>query len=266
MRPCDGPIYRGQKMNLTGKVALVTGGGSGIGKATAQRMVELGATVLIGDVRRDGDEVAAEIGAEYVTLDVSDPAAYHSAFAHAIENHGCLDVLHLNAGVQSSPVGVEIGTDGFKWVTPEVIRRVFSVNYEGVVNGVLTARRLATPPADIVVTASNAGVTALPIDPVYSSSKHAVIGFLRSVTAQLEAEGIRIQALCPGGTNTAIIPPDLHEGREFAPASFQAEAVINALENGKPGDVWMATDENMPYWTYTFPIVRRDPRKANVFG
>jgi NAD(P)-dependent dehydrogenase (short-subunit alcohol dehydrogenase family) len=253
-------------MNFKGRVALITGGGSGIGKATAQRLVERGATVLIGDVRPDGVAIAAEIGAEYVTLDVTDPTTYDAAFTRAIESHGRLDILHLNAGIQSSPVGVEIGKDGFKWVSPEVIRRVFAVNYEGVVDGVLAARHLDTPPADIIITASNASVTALPIDPVYASSKHAVIGFLRSTAAQLQTEGIRIQALCPGGTDTAIIPPDLYEGHSFAPPGYQAEAVINALENGKPGDVWMATDANMPYWTYTFPTIRRDPSKSGVFS
>jgi len=253
-------------MELAGKVALVTGGGSGIGKATAERLTELGATVVIGDVRPDGEAVATEIGATYVTLDVTDPAAYDAAFARTVHDHGHLDILHLNAGIQSSPVGVDIGTDGFKWVTTEVIRKVFAVNYEGVVNGVVAARRLAAPPADIIITASNASVTPLPIDPVYSSAKHALIGFLRSTTDHLHAEGVRLQAICPGGTATEIVAPDLLEGRTFAPPSYQADAVVNALQNGKPGDVWMATDENMPYWTYTFPPVRRDPSKTSVYG
>lgn len=253
-------------MDLTGKVALITGGGSGIGKATAQRLVEMNATVVIGDVRPDGEAVAAEIGAKYVHLDVTDQSAYDAAFEQTVADFGKLDILHLNAGIQSSPVGVNIGTDGFKWVNEEVIRRVFAVNYYGVVHGVLAARQLAAPPADIVITASRAGVTPLPIDPVYGSSKHAVIGFIRSTFDQLAAEGVRLQAICPGGTATEIIPPDLAAGYNFAPPTYQADAVLNALENGKPGDVWMATDPNARYWTYTFPTVHLAPSKTNALS
>jgi len=256
----------GDVVELAGKVALITGGGSGIGKATAARFIELGADVVIADVRPDGPAVAAELGADYISLDVRDVQAYVDAFAHTLATYGRLDILHLNAGVGSSPPGENLGLNGFAWVTPEAIRKVFSINYEGVINGIVTARRLSPPPADVVVTASNTAVTPLPVDPVYCSSKHAVIGFIRSTADQLATEGVRIQALCPGGTDTAMIPPDLAVGRTFSPPSYQAEGVVHALENGKPGDVWMATDEGMPYWTFTFPEVPRDPKKKNLLG
>ncbi|CAI7980975.1 hypothetical protein FRAHR75_940011 [Frankia sp. Hr75.2] len=159
--------------------------------------------------------------------------------------------------------GTPQGDDPFAWVTAEGFRRVSEINVRGVVNGVVAARHLPPHqrPADIVITASVAGVAALPVDPLYSMSKHAVIGFARSIAPTLDGVGIRLQVICPGGVDTALPPPDLRiAGRVFAPASYIADGVLHALEVGAAGDVWMATDAGLPYWKYEFtPIPRAAP-------
>ncbi len=241
------------------RVALITGGASGIGRATAQRLVEAGDRVVIADVAVDGAKVAADIGATFVHLDVSQRVAWDRALAVVTELFGRLDLVHLNAGVQASPRGEPLGDDPFKWVTPELYRRVTGPNVEGVINGIMASKELdaAHRPGDILVTASLAGLSALPVDPLYCMSKHAVIGFVRSIAPALSGLGIRIQAICPGGIDTPLPPPDLRiPGRVFAPPSYIAQAVLHALDAGTAGDIWMATDADVPYWKYEFAPVR----------
>jgi NAD(P)-dependent dehydrogenase (short-subunit alcohol dehydrogenase family) len=245
---------------MKSRVALITGGASGIGRATAERLIAAGGRVVIADVASDGETVADQIGATFHRLDVSDADAWGSALASVNETLGGLDLLHLNAGVQSAPRGVPLGDDPFAWVTQAGFRRVSEINVRGVVNGVIAARHLPPHerPADIVITASIAGVAPLSVDPLYSMSKHAVIGFARSIAPTLDAVGIRLQVICPGGVDTALPPPDLRiPGHVFAPASYIADGVLHALEMGAAGDVWMATDAGVPYWKYEFTPVRR---------
>lgn len=248
---------------MRSRVALITGGASGIGRATAERLIAAGGHVVIADVAPDGASVADQIGARFHRLDVSDADGWEVALASTVESFGRLDLLHLNAGVQSAPTGVPLGDDPFAWVTPEGFRRVSEINVRGVVNGVVAARHLPSEqrPSDIVVTASVAGVTALSVDPLYSMSKHAVIGFARSIAPTLDGIGIRIQVICPGGVDTALPPPDLRiPGRVFAPPSYIADGVLHALEVGTAGDIWMATDTGLPYWKYEFtPVPRAAP-------
>ena len=99
--------------------------------------------------------------------------------------------------VDDDPLGLA-GSAGY--------RRVFAVNVDGVVLGLAALRPLLAPGASVVVTASQAGLTPLPFDPYYAMTKHAVVGFVRSMAPPLAAVDIRINALCPGGIDTAIVP------------------------------------------------------------
>jgi len=160
--------------------ALVTGGASGIGAATVALLEKGGAEVQVLDLS-DG-------------FDVSDPAAWESV--------GPVELAFLNAGVATGETDVAALTD-------EQYRRALGANVDGVVFGVRRLARVMEPGSAIVATASLAGLTAMPHDPVYTLTKHAVVGFVRSVAPQLAARGIRANVICPGYADTPIVPDEL---------------------------------------------------------
>jgi NAD(P)-dependent dehydrogenase (short-subunit alcohol dehydrogenase family) len=184
-----------------GKVAWVTGGANGIGAATVRRLARGGAKVLVSDVdEARGAALAAEIGGAFVRCDVADPADSLAAVALAVDRFGGLDLAFLNAGVMT---GFDL-EDGF---SPEAYRRVMGINLDGVVFGVhaaLPALR-ARGGGDIVATASMAGLTATPFDPIYGTNKSAVVGLVRSLGPRYVSAGIRLNAICPSFADTAII-------------------------------------------------------------
>ena len=192
--------------------ALITGGRGGIGRAIA---------AALGD-------------AEVVTLDLPEFDAGDPATWRALE--GEFDAAFLNAGVVTGEA--EIGA-----LSDEQYRRAVGANLDGVVFGVREcAARLMPNGGAIVATASLAGLTATPMDPIYALTKHAVVGFVRSVAPQLAERGIRISALCPGFTDTAIVVDEIR-GELRAPLmepSFVAQAALEALNDPEPGGAWVA--------------------------
>jgi NAD(P)-dependent dehydrogenase (short-subunit alcohol dehydrogenase family) len=204
------------------RTALVTGGASGIGKAIVERLAKGGTDVRVLDLE-DG-------------FDVSDPSAWES-----VES---VDLVCLNAGVTT-------GSTDIRELMDAQYRRIVGANVDGVVLGV---RRLASalePGSAIVVTASLAGLTAMPQDPIYAGTKHFLVGFVRSVAPQLEALGIRINAVCPGIVDTPILG---EEGRarllaaEFpllAPEDV-AEAVLAAAQGSGTGEAWVVQPGRSP--------------------
>ncbi len=182
---------------LQGKRVVVTGGASGIGRETVRLLAAAGASVVVADIDGPGaDAVAKEVGGRGVVLDVSDPGAWR-AFAAEV---GELDLAVLNAGILTGEktLGL-IGDDAYS--------RALGINVGGVVHGVRAlAPLLAGRGGAIAVTASLAGLIGWDVDPIYSLTKHAIVGFVRSIAPQLEADGIRINVVCPGITDTALIP------------------------------------------------------------
>ena len=193
------------------RVALVTGGANGIGARVARRLAEAGARVVIADVDSTaGERLAGELAGVFVRCDVSRADDNRSAVDSALERFGGIDIAFLNAGVgQSSPL-----LDGFDDAS---YRQMIGVNLDGVVYGlvaVLPALR-ARGGGDVVVTASLAGLTPMPMDAVYTATKHAVVGLVRSVAVNCAGDGIRVNALCPGFTDTTMIDgirEMLHQG------------------------------------------------------
>lgn len=184
---------------LRNKVALVTGGGTGIGAATARRFAESGAKVVVTGRRSEPIEaVAKEIGGIALAGDVSDEAHCSALAAAAVDTYGGLDILVANAGVEVFGSAAEIDLD--QW------RDVLRVNLDGVL---LSARAALNPMrarggGAIVVLGSVASLFGVPSFVSYVTSKHAVIGLMRSLAVDYGPEGIRVNAVCPGFTRTEM--------------------------------------------------------------
>jgi NAD(P)-dependent dehydrogenase (short-subunit alcohol dehydrogenase family) len=170
-------------------------------------------------------------------FDVSDPEAW--------EHIGSVDLACLNAGVVT-------GEDGdIAALTDKQYRRALGVNVDGVVFGVRRLARVMPKGSTIVVTASLAGLTAIPDDPIYGLTKHAVVGFVRSVAAQLADRGIRIQVVCPGWADTALTTngfrDELRErGYRRLEPSAVAEGVWAAYKSEGTGEAWVVQPGREP--------------------
>jgi NAD(P)-dependent dehydrogenase (short-subunit alcohol dehydrogenase family) len=210
--------------------ALVTGGASGIGAAIVARLRAGGFEVEVLDLR-DG-------------FDVADPEAW--------ERVGPVDVACLNAGVLGGPADPrELELDRY--------RSAMSVNVDGVVLGVRRLTAVMPAGGRIVCTASLAGLAAMPDDPVYAATKHAVIGFVRSVAPTLAGSGIAINAVCPGIVDTPMVGGAVRERLERAgfpllTTADVAEAVWQALESGESGHAWVVQPGRPPL-DFRFPGV-----------
>jgi NAD(P)-dependent dehydrogenase (short-subunit alcohol dehydrogenase family) len=217
---------------LAGKVALVTGAAGGIGRATARALADEGATVVAADIDGAGARaVAEEVGGHALACDVADLEADRAAVAFALAECGGLDLVHLNAGVGS---GCGVGDD----FDLALYRRAMGANLDGVVFGLhaaLPALR-ARGGGAIVATASLAGLTGVAYDPLYSANKHAVVGLTRSLAPSLAEEGIRLNAICPGFAESAIIEPLRAMIAADGVAIIAAERVADAVVDLFCGD------------------------------
>jgi NAD(P)-dependent dehydrogenase (short-subunit alcohol dehydrogenase family) len=231
---------------LSGKVAIVTGGAGGLGRATCQALSTAGARVLVVDVEeRSGQEVAEAVGGAFFAADVCRPEDNEALVEAALERFGGLDLVHLNAGVSS---GCGVGAD----FDSALYRRAMGVNLDGVVFG--THAAIAALEADgggaIVATASLAGLTGVPADPLYSANKHAVVGLARSLGPALLERGIRFNAVCPGFSESAMIDPIreqlAQEGIPVVPAEAVADAVLCLFAGEMTGECWFVQPGREP--------------------
>jgi len=219
-------------------LAVVTGAASGIGAATARRLARDGATVLVCDVTDDaGAAVADEIGGRYVHLDVGDAAAWEDLAGEL--GDGRVESALLNAGILTAAT-----PRPFLDVPAERLGRVRAVNLDGVLLGVRTLAPLMVGAGGgaIVATASLAGLGPYDDDPMYAATKHAVVGFVRSVAPQLAARGVRLHAICPGGVDTGLLDPArkariVAAGRPMLDPSEVADAVAALLARDAGGVV-----------------------------
>ena len=200
-----------KELDLTGKIAVVTGAGSGIGRATARLLARHGAKVHVADINTDAAAaVAGEIGgkAAHHTVDVTQPGDLEALAATVFDADGRVDVLHNNAGIGH---GGDIDS-----TTVEDWQRVIGVNLLGVGYGVQAfAPRMLKQgrPATIINTASEAGLVPIARMAPYCASKFGVVGMSESLDAELGPRGIRVVALCPGIINTPIIRDGIMRGQ-----------------------------------------------------
>ncbi|MEV4579652.1 SDR family NAD(P)-dependent oxidoreductase [Nonomuraea jabiensis] len=207
-------------------VALITGAASGIGAAVARRLSAGGVKCVLVDLDAEGAErLAKEVDGAWLAADVSREEASLEAVALAERRYGRLDLLHLNAGI---PGRVDLADFDL-----ERYRQVVGVNVDGVVFGVRAGVPLLKRSGGgaIVVTSSLAGLVGFAGDPIYTMTKHAVVGLVRALAEPLAAQNIRIGAVCPGFTDTPLVA----ESREmFVNAGFPlltAEDVAAAVES-----------------------------------
>jgi NAD(P)-dependent dehydrogenase (short-subunit alcohol dehydrogenase family) len=220
---------------LEGKIAVVTGGASGIGLASARLLTSEGATVVVVDANGDGAEAAAaELGGVAVRADVGNADEWAGIVA-AARRLGGLDIAYLNAGVTT-------GEEDITKLTDEQYRRIMSVNVDGIVFGTraVVPELAARGGGSVVATSSLAGIVSFPGDPIYTLTKHAVVGFVRSVAARLAEHHITINAICPGLVDTPLIDGEIRDtlagfGFPLIEAQSVAEAVLGCVLGEETG-------------------------------
>ena len=235
-------------MKLAGQVGLVTGGASGIGRATAERFAAEGMRVCVVDQDAEGGRSVAEaVDGRFVAADVGDAAQVDAAFARCVDELGGLGVAYLNAGIA-------IGHGDIADLPDDVYRRIMRVNVDGVVFGVRRLARVMPKGSTIVATASLAGLTPVPDDPIYGLTKHAVVGFVRSVAPKLAEREIRIQAVCPGWADTGLMSSDFKDelgdrGYRLLRPEDVADGVWAAYRSEGTGEAWVVQPgrEPLPY-------------------
>jgi len=225
--------------DLSGRAALVTGGASGIGAGVCRLLAEAGARVLVSDIDLAGASgVAGEIGGLAMRCDVSVLADNQAVVAAAVQAFGALDIVVLNAGVDS----LALNLDRFD---ETVYRRAMGVNLDGVVFGLAAALPAlrAGGGGRVVVLASLAGLAPVPMDPVYAANKAAVVNLVRSVGPGLAGQGIEVNAICPGFTDTAIVDPVRGMLEAMAMPLMSVDDVVTAvatvLGSGSGGEAWL---------------------------
>lgn len=209
-------------MTFQGKVAIVTGGTSGIGRETAHQLARAGAKVVLAGRRpEEGSAVASAITAAggvavFVQADVSQESQVEHLVAETLRHFGRLDIAFNNAGIEHAGPLTEVSADDY--------RKVFDIN----VLGVLLCQKyeipamLKTGGGSIINTSSILGHIAMPGAAIYNASKHAVEGITKTAALELAGQGIRVNAVAPGAIATDMI--DRFAGEEGAESRQQLAA------------------------------------------
>jgi NAD(P)-dependent dehydrogenase (short-subunit alcohol dehydrogenase family) len=207
---------------LTGRTVVVTGGASGIGRATAVRLAQAGARVFIGDLKlhRDNDEQFEELGIAQLVCDVRQLNQLQRLIDDAAQRSGRLDILVSNAGITQVGQADDISEEQWDACLDTNLKAAFF----GAKYAIPHMRRAGG--GVIVHTASNAGLLPRAHDPVYSISKLAVVGLTKSLALSHSKDGIRVNCVCPGPVSgTGILQHDLDEEADPVAA---VERMINA--------------------------------------
>jgi NAD(P)-dependent dehydrogenase (short-subunit alcohol dehydrogenase family) len=239
---------------LEGKVAVITGGASGIGRETAKRFAEEAARVCVADLADEpGKETAAEIDGVYVHADVTDPDDVQAMYREAAERFGGLDVLFNNAGISPPDDDSILETELDAW------QRVQDVNLKSVFlcckYGIPHLRERGG--GSIINTASFVAVMGAAASQIsYTASKGGVLAMSRELGVQFARQGVRVNALCPGPVNTSLLQ------ELFAKDPEKAERRLVHLPMGRfaeateiaNGALFLASDESSYVTASTFLV------------
>lgn len=231
---------------LDGKVAVVTGGASGIGAGTARRFAEDGARVVVADIQDEpGRALVAELGdaAIFARCDVTREDDLRAAVDLAVSELGRLDVMFNNAGV--------VGVVGPIAETPvEAWDETVAILLRGVFLGVKHAARVMIPEASgvIISTSSTAGILGGLGPHAYTAAKHGVIGLTKSAANELAAHGIRVNAISPGNTATAMTAAVTGNAQDVDTTAERIAAMSPLGYAGLPEDIaaaaaYLASDD-----------------------
>lgn len=224
-------------MEISGKVAIVTGGGSGIGEAMAIRLAQLGAKVLVADIDDVGgvhtvEQVAETPGiASFLHVDVTSTASLAEMVSEAERRYGGLDIIHNNAGIT-------VGSGEFREADITRIEAVVRTNLLGVILGTHAALPLLERSKGVVVnTASMSGLRPWVNDPVYSATKAGVVFFTQSLAEQLKPLGVRVNAVCPGVVRTPLVNKSVRVQNMSEAERAQFDAMMKAMPLIEPNEV-----------------------------
>ena len=234
---------------IEGKVALVSGGASGLGEAMVSRFAEEGAIVYSGDVNAErGAAAAAAVGATFLQLDVSQEDQWKAAIERIEREHGRLDVIVNNAGI--------LGTGPLEEIDVAAWNRLFSINVTGVMlgckhGGMLMQRNPGGPSGSIINISSNAGLLATASDCGYSATKGAVKLMTQSIAVNFARRGfpIRCNSIHPGPIDTPIFDPWRPDEAAAERLQGQLYEMIPMHRLGRPREIanmalYLASDES----------------------
>ena len=229
------------------KIALITGGSTGIGASVAEQLSEAGFLVVICDIKETlGTNLAEKLSGHFIYCDVTDLSSVEKAAQTCIKKLGTPTFVHLNAGIMSVPTGAPFLA--IEDLSVEQYRRIVGVNLDGVFHGLKTfLPKMGKQGGAITITASTAGLGVVPVDPMYTATKYAVIGMARAVAAANEKSDVRINVICPGVTDTQIVPEE-YKRPEFnmMPANVMAAEIVDLLMNGSNGEVRVKVAADRP--------------------
>lgn len=189
--------------SIEGKVAVITGGGSGIGYATVERFVKAKAKVVLADIT-DKTDMANELGCHFIQTDVTNEEQVEHLMRETAEKFGKIDIIINNAGIiMPEQLLGDANIDDY--------RRIYEINTYGVINGIKYGQKYMNDGGSIINTASNAADDGFPGYAAYGSSKAAVVEITRTAAVELAPRNIRVNCICP---NTIDTPMAYAEGCE----------------------------------------------------